>query len=178
MLWCAALIHGFKKWEDLLCGVCMLLGVMHLHCSESHVFSIFGIICSKVCIAVNPGRHHSRWIICWWKHERNNIAGDELPVSVVGTGEVSLGRCLWWDSSAGQTRFAQGCSGAFTDSAHGDVWREGRLKPPGCFFCPLQSLSGCTLMEAFQKVWLAEEASLFTWEAGGPPLRDSQGCQT
>lgn len=80
------------------------------------------------------------WIICWWRHERSNIAGDEMPVSVVRAGEVSLGRFVWWDSSAGQTWLPWGCSGACTDGAHGDVWRGGRLKPPVFFLCPLQGL--------------------------------------
>lgn len=110
----------------------------------------------KGLLAINPGRVPSWWIICWWGHERSNIAGDEMPAS-------SWGVCVWWDSSAGQTRFPWGCSGACTDGAHGEVWREGRLKPPGFFLCPLQGLGGCTLMEAFQKGWLAEEAGLFTW---------------
>lgn len=44
---------------------------MHLHCSGSLVLSMSGIICSKVCVAVNPGRHHPRWMICWWRHERS-----------------------------------------------------------------------------------------------------------
>lgn len=113
---------------------------MHLHCSETQILSIFSIICSKVCIAINPGRVPPGWIICWWRHERSNIAGDEMPVSAVRAGEVSLGRCVWWDSSAGQTWFPWGCSGACTDGAHGDVWREGRLKPPVFFLCPLQGL--------------------------------------
>lgn len=54
-----------------------------------------------------------------------------MPVSVVRAGEVPCHGTL-----VVARHSALGMLWAGSDAAHGAVWQEGRLKPPGCCFIP------------------------------------------